>query len=173
MTRAIGTRSVRLVPLNQKEFALYLEQDIRRYAQENITAGIWTEAEAVENSRAAHDRLLPQGMATANNYLYAIVDAANGKTVGNVWLMADRGSDRSTGFVYDLFVNAEHRRRGYATWAMLALEQEAVRLGLTSIALHVFAHNSAAFDLYQRLGYQVRGLHMAKSLALGKNADEA
>lgn len=171
---AVQTRSrdkIRLVPLSDADFDTYLERDIRLYAEENVRAGYWSEAEALDKSRKAHERLLPEGLATKNHYLFAIQEAATGVTVGSLWLMADRETERPTGFIFDLFVDEPYRRKGYARQAMLALEREAHELGLTSLGLHVFAHNPAAFALYQSLGYQVKSLNMTKLLGKGGHAN--
>ena len=159
-----GGGPVRLAPLRQPEFEGYLERDIRLYAEENIRAGYWSEAEAAEKSRKAHERLLPQGLDTPNHHLFAIQEAATGITVGSLWLMADRETEHPTGFIFDLFVDEVYRRKGYARQAMLALEDKAREMGLTSLGLHVFAHNPTAFHLYQGLGYEVKSLNMEKLL---------
>lgn len=156
--------SVKLVPLLQPEFEGYIERDIRLYMEENIRAGYWSEGEALEKSRKAHERLLPQGLETPNHYLFAIQETSTGTTIGSLWLMADRETEYPTGFIFDLFVDEAYRRKGYARQAMLALEDKARELGLTSLGLHVFAHNPGAFHLYQGLGYEVKSLNLAKPL---------
>jgi len=49
-----------------------------------------------------------------------------------------------------------------ASEAMRALEGKVKELGLNKISLHVFAHNSAAIRLYEKVGYEVTNLFMAK-----------
>ena len=164
---------IRLVPLGDVDFDTYIERDIRLYAEENVRAGYWSEAEALDKSRKAHERLLPEGLATKNHYLFAIQEAATGTTVGSLWLMADRETERRTGFIFDLFVDEAYRRKGFATQAMLALEHKAEELGLKTLGLHVFAHNPVAFDLYQGLGYQVKSLNMTKPLSEGRHANRS
>ena len=53
---------------------------------------------------------------------------------------------------------------GFATQAMLALEEKAKELGLVILRLHVFTHNAVARSLYEKLGYEVSSLNMAKVL---------
>lgn len=55
---------VELVPMSEAEFAAYLERAVREYADEKVRAGNWTQAIALERSRAEYDQLLPQGLAT-------------------------------------------------------------------------------------------------------------
>jgi ribosomal protein S18 acetylase RimI-like enzyme len=47
---------------------------------------------------------------------------------------------------------------------MRALEGEAKRLGFKKLGLHVFGHNMIARGLYEKLGYAITNLNMAKSL---------
>lgn len=159
-----GVRSVTLAPLLQPEFEAYIERDVRLYAEENVRAGYWSEGEALEKSRLAHERLLPSGLTTPNHYLFAIRETATGASVGSLWLMADRETESPVGFILDLFVDETYRRKGYGRQAMLALEDKARDMGLTSLGLHVFAHNPVAFHLYQELGYVVKSLNMTKPL---------
>src|SRR5256885_13290165 len=67
-----------------------------------------------------------------------------------------RRPPRSTLFPYttlfrSIEVDSQFRRRGYAMQAMLRLEDEARGMGLGSIGLHVFGHNTAARPLYEKL----------------------
>jgi ribosomal protein S18 acetylase RimI-like enzyme len=72
-----------------------------------------------------------------------------------------------SGFIYDLFVEEPWRGRGLAGQAMLALEERARQLGLATLYLHVFADNPVARALYDKLGYRVTSLNMAKPLSPG------
>lgn len=42
---------VRLVPMNESEFEIYLEKAIPEYAADKARAGDWSEEEALERSR--------------------------------------------------------------------------------------------------------------------------
>jgi ribosomal protein S18 acetylase RimI-like enzyme len=70
-------------------------------------------------------------------------------------------------FIYDLFVAEPYRRKGIAEQAMLQLEKEDLRLGVGSLALHVFGYNTAARSLYERLGYETTNINMRKALNVG------
>jgi RimJ/RimL family protein N-acetyltransferase len=67
-------------------------------------------------------------------------------------------------FIYDIEIYEPFRRRGYASQALLAAEDKARELGLKAIALHVFGYNTGARALYDKLGYRVTDLTMAKDL---------
>ena len=155
---------VRLVPMTNEEFQRFLEHDIREYALERTQAGYWTEQEATEESRKAHLELLPEGLQTADHYLYTIREATSGEAVGVIWMSATMNSPRPSGFILDLEIDEPFRRKGYAKEAMLELEEIARRMGIQQLGLHVFAHNDGARRLYESLGYRVASLNMVKPL---------
>ena len=67
-------------------------------------------------------------------------------------------------YVYDLYIAPEHRRCGYAREAITCLEHEARERGFSTIALHVFAPNIAARELYEQLDYGITDLSMRKKI---------
>ena len=154
---------VSLRKMTDDEFAAFLDNDIAVYAAEKVRAGNWSPEESLEKSRLDYARLLPQGLHSAHQHLFTI--EADGEPVGRLWFSTDPAAGAGTGFIYDLFVEERFRRQGTASQAMRLIEREARRLGLTKLALHVFAFNTAARDLYRKLGYQVTNLNMAKSIA--------
>jgi ribosomal protein S18 acetylase RimI-like enzyme len=154
-----------LSPMRQQAYAAYLESSVAAYAEDNIAAGRWPRGGAVDRSRASYLELLPQGLATPDNYLYEIMADQGGPIVGVIWFAVETRHGVRTAFVYDLEIEAAHRRQGHARGAFLALEQLVAALGLSSIGLHVFARNHAAQALYSRLGYVVTGINMVKRIA--------
>ncbi len=150
--------------MTDADFAAFLARNIPDYAADKVAAGTWSEAEALERSRAEHEGFLPAGLATPGQHLFTIRDAADGQKVGAIWLAEMPGHAVPLGFILDLFIEEPFRRRGYARAAMLALEEVAQGLGLQSLALHVFGRNRAALPLYESLGYQVTDINMAKPL---------
>ena len=160
-----------LVPMRPSIFALYQEDSIRSYAEENIAAGRWPAEGAMERSRSDYVSLLPQGLETPDNFLYEIhaVPDATGSTastrVGYLWFAVVEKNGIRSGYVYDLEISPEYRRRGHAEAAFAAMESRASEMGLPSLGLHVFANNPGAQKLYAKLGYGVTGLNMIKHLA--------
>lgn len=154
---------IELVPMTSEEFEAWLPGTIAGYAAEHVRSGRWSEEEALERSRAEHERLLPQGAATPGHRLCNIVPAGGGEPVGMLWFQAME-EPAPTAFVYNIEIYPQFRRRGYAEQAMLKLEDEARRLGLEGIRLHVFGHNTAARPLYEKLGYVPTNINMLKRL---------
>jgi len=154
---------IELVPMTSAEFDAWLPGTIAGYAAEHVRSGRWSGDEALVRSREEHERLLPQGLATPDHHLCNIVPAGGGQAVGMLWFQAMQKPTPSA-FVYNIEIYPEFRRRGYAEQAMLELEEEARRLGLTGIRLHVFGHNTAARPLYDKLGYVPTNINMLKEL---------
>jgi ribosomal protein S18 acetylase RimI-like enzyme len=157
-----GSYMIRFEPFTPSQFEAYLAQSIEEFAAEHVRGGRWTVDEAVAASRAEHERLLPEGLTTPDNYLYSLVDATSGAAVGLIWYWFDR--ERKHVFIYDIVIDEPFRRRGYATQTLQLLEAEAAKLGAAEIRLHVFGHNTGARALYERLGFQPTNILMRKQV---------
>ena len=156
---------VQLLPMTQTEYDAWLAFAITDYAEDKVRAGTWEAGEAVERSRGEFLKLLPDDLASPTNYLYSIWsdDAPLDTPVGMLW-MAMAPWKATQAFIYDIVVFEPYRRRGYASQALLALEDKARALGLHEIGLHVFGHNPEARRVYERAGYAITDLNMVKSL---------
>jgi ribosomal protein S18 acetylase RimI-like enzyme len=156
-----------LKPISAEAFPDFFEQAVTFYAAQNVAAGRFTESDAQALSRADTLKLLPDGIETAGQFFFSIVEPSEDEPVGYLWLASmPRGSSRVL-FVCQIIIKPERRRRGYARSALLAAERLAVEHGLSGIALHVFAHNAEAQALYRTLGYNVASLNMLKALGPG------
>ncbi len=155
---------IKLIPMSTTEYEEYLARTIPEYADEKVKAGNWSSTEALQKAQESYQQLLPDGVATPNQYLYTIQETATGKAVGLIWMAVIQQPDKKTGFIYDLYIEEAARQRGYGGGAMLALEDEARAVGVEKLALHVFGHNHVAQALYTKLGYEITNLNMAKSL---------
>jgi RimJ/RimL family protein N-acetyltransferase len=158
---------VQLQPMTQAEYETWQETAVKDYADDKVKAGAWDAAGALERSLAEHRQLLPQGLASPNNYLYTIqaqpVPGAPATAVGVLWLAAPDWKP-PLAFVFDFLIYEPYRRRGFAVQALRALEDNVRALGLDTIGLHVFGHNQAARALYEKAGYEVTDINMAKKL---------
>ena len=154
---------IQLVPKTEQEFQTYLKEGTARYAEANVKAGYWKKTEALKKSIEAHNQLLPLGLATPRHHLFTIT-TDNKKSVGTIWIAEDHRSKTPIGFIYDLFIKEPYRGKGLATQAMLLLEEKAKQLDLKVLYLRVFAFNTNAKNLYEKLGYQITSMNMAKQL---------
>ena len=152
----------KLLPMTQPELDAFLELAIPEYAADHIRAGYWDEAEALEKSRKEFETLLPQGVQSENHYLYSIYDGD--VAVGVIWMRVNMDPPTKSGFIFDLRIDEKFRGRGYGKQAMFLIEEKARELGLKSLALHVFAVDAVAPNLYESVGYEVSSLYMTKKL---------
>jgi len=155
---------ISLVPLPQTELDSYLQDSIREYADDHVRTGNWKPEEALERSKREFDELLPQGVNSPGQHLFSIRERATELPVGMIWF-AERGQGQTPfAFIYDLIILPEHRGKGYGEAAMRAVEDEARKLGLKRISLHVFGQNRVARNLYEKLGYEPTNIQMSKDL---------
>jgi RimJ/RimL family protein N-acetyltransferase len=154
---------VTLRPMTEAELQHFLEPAIQEYAQDHVNAGRWTEDEAVEQSRKEFQDLLPQGMATPDHYLFTLVNEEQ-QSVGVLWFAKRESQGQPSAYVYEIRIDEAFRRRGYASQAFREMEHKVRELGWNRISLHVFGHNQAALQLYQKLGYETTNVLMAKKL---------
>lgn len=157
-----------LVPITAEAFSEYLETAIAGYAKDNVDAGRWPEEGALARSHADFRSSLPQGLDTPDNYLFEIKTAQSGPTVGFIWFAIEETHGLRHAFVYDVEVKPAFRRKGHAMAALKAIEPRVRDLGVSSIGLHVFAHNPGAQALYAKLGYGVTSINMRKNLNAGR-----
>lgn len=158
---------VQLIPMTPAEFDAWLASSVKTYADEKVRAGSWEAADALERSAGEHEKLLPQGLASVDNYLYTIMGETAADEapapVGVLWFAVPPWKPPMA-FVYDFLIYEPYRRRGYARQALLALEDKVRPLGLETIGLHVFGHNHGARALYERAGFEITDLQMVKKL---------
>jgi len=152
----------KLISMTRPEFDAFLERLIPEYAADNVRAGYWSEAEALEKARQQTGSLLAQGLQTKDHYLYTLYDGD--EAVGAIWLRVELERPIKSGFIFDVHIEEKFRGKGYGRQIMLLIEEKARELGVKRIGLHVFAYNSVAHNLYKSIGYEVSSLNMLKSL---------
>lgn len=157
-------RSVHLMPLSESDFQAYLAITVPAYAQEHIKSGRWLPSEALQKAQEEYQELLPQGLATQDQYLYSLEDADSGTKVGILWFEVKMRGSIKDAFLYDFLIFERFRRQGYGFQAMSAFEDQLKRLEVYQVRLHVFGHNHAARSLYEKLGYQPASIIMRKRL---------
>src|SRR5713101_6777869 len=139
---------VQLLPMTPAEFEAWLAHAAIDYADDKVRAGAWKAEDALERARAEQHNLLPDGLATKDNYLYSIWsdDAPLDTPVGVLW-MAVPPWKPALAVVYEFIVFEPYRRRGYGSQALRALENKVRALGLDTIGLHAFGYNHGAIAL--------------------------
>jgi GNAT superfamily N-acetyltransferase len=84
--------------------------------------------------------------------------------IGHLWVGEREAGDARVLWVYDVFVDAAVRGRGFGRDALLLAEEEARRRGLPRMGLNVFGGNEGARRLYRSLGYGEVAVVMRKDL---------
>lgn len=152
-----------LVPIGDAEYANFVATTVAAYAADKVASGQWPSEQSLELSRKELEELLPQGRQTADNYLFSVLDDQT-RPVGTLWIGVKDRAGKRIAYIYDIRISPECRRRGHATRALAAAEDEARKLGLCGIGLHVFGHNDGARALYEALGYRPTNINMFKPL---------
>lgn len=148
---------VRLVPMTEEQYRPWRAEAEVHYAQ-SVAASGRSEQSAARDAAETYARLLPDESATPGHHFWHAYDGD--LRVGFLWIKVT--DDRA--FVFNVAVEPDLRRRGYGRAIMLAAERWCQDNGLTTIGLHVFAHNPGARALYEQLGFSETGRNMAKSL---------
>jgi ribosomal protein S18 acetylase RimI-like enzyme len=157
--------SARLRPLREDEFAEFLEQGRKQYADDVHRNGSMTPEAATAKAARDFAQLLPEGLATPGQTIAAIEEVETGERVGRLWFAKRELGGRTVSYLYDITIDEPHRGRGLGRAAMLAFEQAAAADGLDVLELNVFGGNTRARGLYRSLGFVETAVHMQKHLA--------
>ena len=152
---------IRLEPMDEATYQAWREATVRDYAQEKVESGNWLAEEALDRSEASFLELLPEGRLTAGHEIRSMVNKA-GDPVGYAWFVPEDKPFGRVAFIYDIAVDPEHRRKGYAQAALGEIETWARDHDLVGVQLHVFGGNSGARELYRRAGFVETDVTMLK-----------
>ncbi|GEC04580.1 N-acetyltransferase [Streptomyces spinoverrucosus] len=144
-------------PMTEAGFAAWQAYESERYARTWIERGV-PEAKAYAKARSDHERLLPDGLATAD-MLFSVLEQ-DGTRVGTLWVALQE--DKA--YVFDVETEAAHRGRGHGRTLMLLAERQTIESGRRVLGLNVFAGNTPAERLYESLGYTTMRYILYKDL---------
>lgn len=161
----VSAAVIRLEPMDETEFRAFVGKAIPRRAAKWVERGIWTEAKALETSERLYTQRLPEGRLTPGNQFVNVVDPDRGGHLGEAWYAVEEQGGKLQFWVEWIQIEPEHRRKGYATEALRALEETARELGADRIGLTVWSDNPNAIRLYSKLGYAPASTNMTKRLA--------
>lgn len=156
---------MKLVAMSQGYFDAFLERVIVEYADDKVRSGNWPKDGALERSRIEILKLLSEGLETESQALFELMVPGEDEPAGAIWLASVERNGIRFGFVYDLWIRPDLRRKGLGVQAMQGAEAWTKALGLEALALHVFGHNPEALSLYQKLGYRITDINMTKALS--------
>ncbi len=150
--------------MTRDDFEAWKNGSIKDYADEKVKAGNWVAEEAPRLAEQTFASILPQGFSTQDHHFFSIENSSSGEKVGILWYAVNREGKRSLAYIWDFAIFEQHRRRGYASEALRLLEEKVREQGLDTISLHVFGHNHAARELYEKSGYVVTNMNMSKKI---------
>ena len=148
--------------MTDAQYRAYREHAEDRYAKDIAESGTMAWDDAVQKASEDYARLLPKGLRTPDHHLRVAYDGD--AEVGMIWLRIEARSDGLEGFVFDVEVSPDFRRRGYGRAIMSAGETFCRDRGVVSIGLNVFGSNVGARSLYEQLGYEITSIQMRKQL---------
>jgi ribosomal protein S18 acetylase RimI-like enzyme len=139
---------VELVPMTADEFDAYRGHLVTSYAQEMRDAGAHDDLDsALAASERSVRELLPEGTDSPGHHLWTAYDGDH--PVAILWIHVDG----PVGFIYDIEVHADRRRRGYGREVLDAGAHTTRALGAEVLGLNVFGPNAGARALYEKAGY--------------------
>lgn len=151
---------VSLEPMNDAQCEAFLEACLAPYIADRAEADFVSLAEAEQFARGQHARILPQGRLTVGHRFLRIM--AGAEPVGGIWIYTD--PQRREAFLYNIMIEPDRRRQGFATAALTAAEELLRSEGCRVLGLNVFATNAAALALYHRLGFRTASSYLNKQL---------
>ncbi|GID33469.1 GNAT family N-acetyltransferase [Paractinoplanes brasiliensis] len=153
---------IRLESMTQGQYETYRQAGPLSYAKHISKTGITSLSEAEERAEAEYQKLLPDGILSAGQYLFAAY--VGGTEVGTVWLHLAESGVTSRAWIVDLWVHESRRRRGYGR----AIVQEAERWcrgrGVEQLSLSIFSGNDGTRFLFEGEKYLPVVLQMSKLL---------
>jgi ribosomal protein S18 acetylase RimI-like enzyme len=148
--------------MNQAQFVGFMEAVFPSYVAERAAADHVSLEMAGQYARVQLARLLPDGHLTVGHRFLRVLSTDSGQGVGDVWFWID--SENKQAFLYYIAVLPEHRRRGFASAALVAIEEMVRAAGCISLGLNVFSSNHGAIALYRRLGFCTVASYWTKPL---------
>lgn len=155
---------ITLIPIDQSGFETFQEYAINEYAKEKVKSSNWLAEESLEKSRAEFLRLLPNGMQTKDQFIFTIFDEKTKTKLGVLWVQVKMDEPCCRAFICDFVIEQQFRGQGLGKQALRELDKKMDEMGVENISLHVFAHNTNAIALYEKMGYSVTNLYMGKNL---------
>ncbi len=137
------------------------------YVGDIVRAGALSPEEAVRKSDSDFAKLIPEGLATPDNS-FLVLEVA-GERIGTGWLK--HGYLPGVTYGYSLYIQEEHRGKGYGRAAMAAGEQATLAAGDSALMFTVWGGNEVAMSLYTSAGYEV--IQESRFIGLPRSAPDA
>lgn len=155
--------------MTPEEFTAFCAKSVTSYAADLMRDDSLSETEALRIAEEEFQNELPKGTDTPDHFPMTVLSTESGCPVGIIWYMYEWTNGVRQVFLNDLLIDEPHRRQGFASAALRAMEQNAAGDGCTESVLYVWNHNPAGSSLYAKAGYlpfreEENGRYMKKSL---------
>ncbi|MFI0965755.1 GNAT family N-acetyltransferase [Streptomyces sp. NPDC021080] len=138
-------------PMTQAEYPEWLASEKAAYIGDIVRSGALSPEAAARKSDRDFAKLIPEGLETPDN-TFLVLEAA-GERIGTGWLK--HGHLPGVTYGYSLYIQEQHRGKGYGRAAMAAGEQATFAVGDSALMFTVWGGNEVAMNLYASAGYQV------------------
>lgn len=160
---------VNLRKMTLQEYDIFLEYSMSDHAREMVKENNISFEDALMQTKAEVQEMLPAGLDTRDNSLMIIEDLMNGKNVGVMWYLFEETDGVKQVFLSDFVIDENERRKGYATAALEEMNKSALEYGCEESVLFVAKDNDPAIRLYSNYGYKYfrefeDGIFMKKEL---------
>ena len=143
--------SVTLREMTAEEFEVFRRYSIEHQAAEIAAAEQLPPEKALSEAEKEFSEMLPEGAATADNHLFAVVRTADGADVGAIWYLEEMCEGVKQAFVCDFVIREPYRRTGCGSAALCRAELDATERGCAECALFVANDNPPATALYEKM----------------------
>lgn len=153
---------IKLSKVDELEFKRYVELMIPDHAREITRNFNLTIEQALEEAEMMINEMFKDGVASEGQYLYNVIAYDSEEKVGILWYSIIQ--EINAAYLYHIFIDEDHRGKGFGTKTIEVLQDNLKASGVNSIGLSVFGKNEGAYRLYKKLGYANTRISMEKVL---------
>lgn len=153
---------LRLRDMTAEEYVAFRPRHQSESAASLARSGTLPPAEAARTAADDLGSLLPRGRLSPGNVLWTAYH--DEQAIGIAWLHLQRRSDGIHATAHRLQVREDLRGQGYGRALVAEVERQCRARDVRSVGLTVFGFETAARRLYERAGFEVTALSMAKAL---------
>lgn len=129
---------------------------IEEYKDDLVNSGAYgTVEEALATAKEEIDGYFYNGKLLPNQVIQGIFLAGIEEPIGSIWISTRSAQDPDKAFLCYIGIRPKYRQKGYAKRALIMAEKKLLKQGINKIGLNVFAHNTTAIKLYEKLQYSI------------------
>ena len=163
---------LRLIPLTEADRGRFVEEELANYADQQVRDAGWPQEEALDRARVELMPTIERELDDAAEKGHQVWSAIgpDARPVGWLWVKPSDEANERSAYLYQITVAANHRRQGYGSAMLAALEEVLARGDVDELHLHVNIANEPGRRMYASAGYEQVGrdervYHLRKRLA--------